>query len=133
FAWAVLGVAGFTVYGSLVPFQFRALAFSDALDAFRAVLAAGVKIESRSDAAANLLLGVPLGFALLGLACADRGWSRGRVARAGLLLLPACALFAAAVEFSQLFTTGRTCSASDVLAQTLGAALGMTAWVLCGQ
>ena len=51
FAWILLGVAAFTVYGSLVPFHFRALSLSDAFDAFRAVLAAGVKIESRSDAA----------------------------------------------------------------------------------
>jgi VanZ family protein len=49
------------------------------------------------------------------------------------LLLPACALFAAAVEFAQLFTAGRDCSASDILAQALGAAAGMAAWALWGQ
>lgn len=133
FAWVVLGVAAFTVYGSLVPFHFRALAPGDALRLFRDVLAAGVRIESRSDALANVMLGVPLGFALLGLVGVDRGWPRAKTALVGLGLLPACALFAAAVEFSQLFTTARTCSASDVAAQTLGAAAGMTAWVLFGQ
>ncbi len=133
FAWAALGAAGFTAYGSLVPFHFRALALTDALAAFGAVLAAGVAIDSRSDVVANVLLGMPLGVALLGLACADRGWSRARAARVGLLLLPACAVFAAGVEFAQLFTTGRTCSASDIVAQTLGSAVGMGAWVVCGQ
>ncbi len=133
FAWAALGVAAFVVYGSLVPFHFRALTLTDAVDSFRTVLAVGVKIESRSDAAANVMLGVPLGFALLGLASVDRGWRRGKIAAVGLLLLPACALFSAAVEFAQLFTTSRVCSASDILAQTVGAAAGMTAWVLCGQ
>lgn len=133
FAWVVLGVAGFTVYGSLVPFHFRALPLGEALDLFGAILAAGPKIVSRSDAAANLLLGVPLGFALLGIGCVDRGPARAKVVRLGALLLPLCALFAAGVEFAQLFTTGRTSSASDVLAQTLGAALGMLAWVLWGQ
>ncbi|MBM3981174.1 MAG: VanZ family protein [Planctomycetes bacterium] len=133
FAWAALGVAAFTVYGSLVPFHFRGRAFGDALDEFAATFAAGPKLVSRSDALANLLLGVPLGFALLGLACADRGCARARAARAGLVLLPLCALFAAGVEFAQLFTAARTCSASDVLAQTFGAALGMLAWVFRGQ
>jgi VanZ family protein len=133
FAWAVLGAAGFTVYGSLVPFHFRALALADALDAYGAVLAAGVKIDSRSDAVANVLLGGPLGFALLGLVCVDRGWPPRKVIRFGLFLLPACVLFAASVEFSQLFTTERTCSASDIVAQSLGSAAGMAAWVLRGQ
>jgi VanZ family protein len=133
FAWAALGVAAFTVYGSLVPFHFRARTPGEAFDEFAAVLAAGPKLVSRSDAAANLLLGVPLGFALLGLVCADRGFARARAARAGLVLLPLCTLFAAGVEFAQLFTAARTCSASDVLAQALGAALGMVAWVLRGQ
>ncbi len=133
FALAALGVAAFVVYGSLVPFHFRALTPAEAADSFRAVLAAGVKIESRSDAIANVMLGAPLGFALLGFASVDRNWPRRKLALVGLLLLPACALFSAAVEFAQLFTLTRTCSAADVLAQTLGAAAGATAWVLCGR
>src|SRR5262249_41372537 len=82
---------------------------------------------------ANVMLGVPLGFGLLGLVCADRGWPPARVARIGLYLLPACAAFAAAVEFSQLFTAARTCSTSDILAQTLGSAPGVAVWVRWGQ
>ena len=132
-AWTALGVAAFTVYGSLVPFHFRALPLGEAVDAFRAVLSAGVKIASRSDAGANLLLGVPLGFALLGCVCADRARTGGRAVAIGLLLLPVCALFAACVEFAQLFTPERTCAASDIVAQALGAAVGMVAWVLFGQ
>jgi VanZ family protein len=147
--WIVLGVAAFTLYGSLVPFHFRALALADACRLFRNELAAGIRIESRSDAIANVMLGVPLGFALLGLASVDRTWSgrasgasprqaarpaaRWKIAAVGLLLLPACALFAAAVEFSQLFTLSRMCSVSDIAAQTLGSAVGMLAWVLVGQ
>jgi VanZ family protein len=133
FAWLALGAAGFTVYGSLVPFEFRARGLAEALGAFRDILAAGVKIEQRSDVIANVMLGFPLGFALLGLVCADRGWPSARVARIGLYLLPVCAAFAAAVEFSQLFTAARTCSTSDILAQALGSAAGMVIWVLWGQ
>lgn len=122
------GVAAFVVYGSLVPFQFgpRTGSFGD-------VLGGGVKITSRSDALANVLLGVPLGFALLGAACADRNWPRPKVAAVGLLLLPLCVLFSALVEYAQLWTLTRTCSLSDIVAQALGAVAGMTAWVLCGQ
>jgi VanZ family protein len=132
-AWAALGAAAFTAYGSLVPFQFRAPPPADPLHDFRAVLAAGPRIESRSDALANLMLGVPLGFALLGALSADRGWPRRKLAAVALLLLPACALFSSAVEFAQLFTPSRSCSASDILAQSLGAAAGVAAWVLWGQ
>jgi VanZ family protein len=133
FAWAVFGVVAFIVYGSLVPFQFRALSLNEAFRLFWAVLLNGVKIESRSDALANVMLGVPLGFTLLGWLSVDRRWSRQKCAAFGLLLLPACALFSAAVEFSQLFTVSRTCSASDIAAQSIGAAIGMTAWTLWGQ
>jgi VanZ family protein len=88
--------------------------------------------QSRSDALANVLLGVPLGFAFLGLACLDRV-GRGAVIRRGLLLLPACLGFAAVIEFVQLCFPARTCAASDVVCQGLGAAIGMAAWVLFGQ
>jgi VanZ family protein len=41
--------------------------------------------------------------------------------------------FAAAVEFAQLSFPGRTSSATDVLAQGVGAGVGMAGWVLAGQ
>lgn len=126
-----LGAAAFTVYGSLVPFQFHAVPLGDAVTQFRATLSAGVTIPSRSDAAANVLLGVPLGFALLGFCCADR--RGGRAAVTTFLLLPPCVLFAASVEFAQLFTPGRNCAASDIVAQALGAAGGMLAWLAFGR
>src|SRR5262245_14362598 len=133
FALAVLGTAAFTVYGSLVPFHFQARPWAEVADAFGWVLSHRVIVQSRSDGIANVLLGVPLGFALLGLVCADRGWTWRKTAGVGLLLLPACVLFAAGVEFVQLYFPERTCAASDILAQALGAALGMIAWVLVGQ
>jgi VanZ family protein len=133
FAWLLLGVAAFVVYGSLVPFQFRALALPDAVDSFHAALTAGVKIDSRSDSVANVMLGVSIGFALLGLVSVDRNWPREKTVLFALLLLPVCGLFSAGVEFSQLFTVSRVCSASDIVAQVLGTIAGMVAWVLWGQ
>lgn len=65
--------------------------------------------------------------------CVDRNWPRAKAAKVGLLLLPVCVLFTTAVEYAQLYTLTRTCSASDIVAQGLGAAAGMAAWVLIGQ
>jgi VanZ family protein len=46
--------------------------------------------------------------------------------------VPVCALFAAAVEFGQLWFPNRTCSGTDILAQSAGALCGVLAWVLAG-
>jgi VanZ family protein len=133
YALLALGSAAFTLAGSLVPFDFRAVAPGEALDTFKHAMAGRLAVVSRSDAAVNVMLGVPLGFALLGWLSADRGLIRSRVALRGLAVLPACAVFAALVEFTQVFTPSRMPSGLDVLAQTLGAALGMVLWLACGQ
>jgi VanZ family protein len=132
FALVVLGVVAFTVYGSLVPFEFRSRAPGEAIDSFLWAMTNRPLPESRSDGLANVLLGVPLGFALLGLCRVDRS-RMARTVAAGLVLLPACLAFAAAVEFAQLFVPVRTCAGSDVLCQGFGAAVGMLGWALVGQ
>ncbi len=119
------GVAAFVVYGSLVPFHFHARPGRDAAADFRACMADRLLPQSRSDGLANFALGVPLGFALLG-ACPSR---RGLLA---VPLLAGCVGLAAAVEFGQLYVPERTCAGSDVLAQGLGAAVGMGLWVAVG-
>ena len=128
----VLGVLAFTVYGSLVPFAFRSRDPGEAADSFLWAMTRRPLPESRSDGLANVLLGVPLGFGLLGLFRLDRPGTI-RAAATGVLLLPACAAFAAAVEFAQLYVPVRTCAGSDVLCQTVGAAVGMAGWLLVGQ
>jgi len=126
FAWAA-----FTVYGSLVPFHFHARPASEVLDAFAWVLANRVAVEARGDALANLLLGVPLGFFALAALRADRPGRLGTWL-AAVALLPACVGFAAAIEFAQLYFPGRTCSASDIVAQSVGSVLGLLAWLVAG-
>ena len=133
FAVLVLGSASFTLFGSLVPFEFRSRSLSNAVDAFQAAMTSRIAIESRSDAVANVMLGIPLGFGLLGMLCADGRVSRHRACLYGLALLPACGAFAASVEFAQLYVPVRTCAGSDVLAQTIGSAMGMLIWLVCGQ
>ena len=128
----VLGVVAFTVYGSLVPFEFRSRTLGEAADSFLWAMTSRVRIESRSDALANVLLGIPLGFGLLGRLRLGSTNRLGDLA-VGALLLPGCMAFAASVEFAQLFVPERTCCASDVLCQGFGAVLGMTVWIVAGR
>jgi VanZ family protein len=132
YAVLALGSAAFIAVGSLVPFHFQPRPWGEATDAFVRAMAQRPKTLSKSDLAANVMLGLPLGFALLGMLCAGRALPRVRVALYALALLPMCAAFSAAVEFAQLYAPGRTCSGLDVLAQTVGAAAGMLAWLALG-
>lgn len=131
YALLALASAAFTVYGSLVPFRFRDRSWDDAVGAFEWVAAHRAGIESRSDWVANVALGVPLGFSLLGALRTDRP-GRMQAVLTAVAVWPACVVFAAGVEFAQLFADGRTCSASDIVAQGLGAAVGLAAWVGIG-
>ncbi len=133
FAWLALGVAIFVVYGSLVPFKYRWRPFDDAVHGFRWVLEHRTGIQSRSDFLANFALGLPLGFALAAWRLLDRDPSAARRVTVGLAVWPLCTLFAAAVEFSQLYFPNRTCSGSDILAQSLGAAVGLLVFLFAGQ
>jgi VanZ family protein len=131
FAGLAVAAAAFTAYGSLVPFHFRPRPWDEVLGAWQWVLVNRWAIDSRSDWAANVLLGMPLGFCLLGALRVDRPGARA-AARTALAVWPVCVLFAAAVEFAQLYFPGRTSSLSDVVAQGLGSAAGMLGWVLAG-
>lgn len=127
--YAVLAAAwvAFVVYGSLVPFDLRARPKADALPAYRFCMENRLRPQSRADGLANFLLGVPLGFTLMG-ACAV-GWRRWLA----VPLWVGCVGLAAGLEFAQLFVPERTCAGSDVWTQGLGAAVGMLAWVVAGK
>jgi VanZ family protein len=131
--YAVLAAASaaFIAYGSFVPFHFHTRPLGEAWDTFCWVMQTRWRVESRSDLLANVLLGVPLGFCLLGARRVDRP-GHGDAVWAGLVLWPGCVAFAALVEFAQLYFSGRTSAATDVLAQGIGAAVGMAGWVLAG-
>jgi VanZ family protein len=132
YALATLGVVAFTVYGSLVPFHYRGRPPGKAWHDFVWVMQNRLRVESRSDLVANVLLGVPLGFCLLGALRADRP-GRAAAALTGLAVWPACVLLAASVEFIQLYFPDRTCSPTDIAAQAAGSAIGMFAWLTSGQ
>lgn len=132
YALFALGVAIFTLYGSYVPFHFRNRPRNEVTSAFQWAMEQRIGPESRSDWVSNCLLGVPLGFCLLGWIRVDRS-SQAVAIAVGIGLLPLCLAFAAAVEFGQLYFPGRTCAGSDVVAQGTGAALGVFGWILWGQ
>ncbi len=131
YALLTLGVAAFTVYGSLVPFDFQRIPWNDARTAFEKEMGQLPRMVSKSDVAANLLLGVPQGFCFLGAVRVDRPGFRGSLL-AALAIWPWCICLAFGVEFAQLYAPGRTCSASDVAAQSSGSLLGLIGWLLLG-
>ncbi len=131
YALAALGCAAFTLYGSLVPFRFSPRDLGDALGAFEWACTQRSGIDSRGDWLANCLLGVPLGFSVVGALRVRHRRGAGDWLAAGAAVAFG-GLFATGVEFLQLFVPGRTCSASDILAQTLGSAVGAVGWLAAG-
>lgn len=124
---------GFAVYASLIPFAFHAIAFDEAVvrfaDLVRRIPTAGA--FSRSDAVANALLFVPVGFFLSGtfrLGARTR-WS-GPMTTVGILALSLS--LSVLVEFLQIFTPDRNSSSRDIVAQFGGALIGNVLWEALG-
>ncbi|OGW61675.1 MAG: hypothetical protein A2V83_02150 [Nitrospirae bacterium RBG_16_64_22] len=128
-ALAALAYLLFVIYGSLVPLRFHARPLSEAWSAFLGIRYLSLGIASRADWVANILLFVPLAFLWLGVL-----WPGGRTSRiaASVLVLFACVGLSAAIEFAQLFFPPRTVSLNDVLAEGIGAGIGVIAWHLAG-
>jgi VanZ family protein len=119
----------FAAYGSLVPFDIQRVTFHEAVARFAATPWVPLAHASKTDLLTNVLLYVPIGFFVLGTLAAD---SR-RLALLGWPLVVCAALvFAASIEFGQIFVSGRTASWNDVAAQTAGAAAGGALWILMG-
>lgn len=132
FALLAAAAAAFTVYGSLVPFEFQPIPWGQAVERFGRVLAERKPPVSKSDLVSNVLLGVPLGFCLMAALRADRPRSGVEAALAVVAVWPATVLFAAGVEFAQLFFRNRWCAWSDIVAQASGSAVGILVWLLGG-
>lgn len=127
--WLALGYLFFAVYGSLVPLEFRNLPLSDAWLTFRDIGSIGLSFSSRADWLVNILLFIPLGFLLTGAFWPARGMLRP-LAVLGVFIV--CLGSSLAIEFAQLFFPQRTPSLNDIVAQTIGTGLGVTAWILFG-
>lgn len=131
----LLGLAAsvvFAFYGSLLPFDLRAMPLAEAARQFAAIWIWPPQIWSRSDVIANVLLMMPPTFCAMGALRLDRRSVSGTVL-ASLAAVLGGFICAAGLEFSQIFTTDRVVSQSDVLAQTAGGAAGVAIWVSLGQ
>jgi VanZ family protein len=119
----------FPIYGSLLPFRWQSVPWDTALAQFGSVLQGPLQVAARTDFVANVLLATPL--ALLWLGALGPSPPRSRPLRslaAGLTIWLACTALAVALEFSQIYVSGRQPALSDCVAQSLGAALGVVLW-----
>jgi len=125
-----LAYLAFVVYGSLVPLHFRPLPLKEAVVSFRAIEYLHLGIASRADWVSNILLFIPLSFLAMGV-LNGKGMAR-RVFSSVAVMLGLVAL-SGAIEFTQLFFPPRTVSINDIIAESIGAALGITAWWIWGK
>ncbi|MBI5752360.1 MAG: VanZ family protein [Hydrogenophilales bacterium] len=128
--WLALGYLTFAVYGSLVPLDFHGRPLAEAWLAFRDIRYLNLSIGSRADWVANILLFIPLAFLWSGVLWPARGVIRRALVVLGVFV--ACMGLSLAIEFTQLFFPPRTVSLNDILAESIGAAAGVMAWLAFG-
>jgi len=129
---AALVYTTFVVYGSLVPLEFRAISWDEAVARFGAIPWLELGVGSRADWMANLILYIPMGYLLMaGLA----GRSDATLPWGGRILVSGLAIggTALSIEFAQLFFPPRTVSLNDLYAECIGGGMGMLLWVLAGR
>ncbi len=120
----------FVIYGSLVPLDYRVLPLDQAWTSFKNIRFLNLGIESRADWVANILLFIPLSF--LGLGRLSLNASRSSRVISSVLVFFACIVLCLSIEFTQLFFPPRTVSQNDIIAETLGSFIGITAWWFWG-
>src|SRR5687767_4512745 len=74
------------VYGSLVPFHYRALEWTDAVARLRSLPLLDLGAAQRADWVANILLFVPLAFLWCGALALDRRSVAGRWTAAAIVM-----------------------------------------------
>ena len=128
--WATLLYLLFTVYSSLIPFQFETHPLAEAWKAYLGIGRVDLGRLSSTDWTSNVLLYIPLSFAWFGALYrpARTGWNWSIAA----LVLTGCAAISAAIEFAQVFLPVRTSSLYDLIANSAGAAAGLLLWFVAG-
>lgn len=117
------------ICGGLAPLDFRALPWPDV---WQTLLSIGTQSNqvSLTDRVTNIALGVPLAFFGFG-AMARSGRPLWNVS-AALLIWLFCILVAVALEALQVFLPTRTSEWGDVIAQAIGACIGILLWLSIG-
>ena len=134
-AWLVWCI--FVAYGSLVPFEWRALTWEQAAGQFARMPWLDIGLGGRLDWLANLLLYVPAGFlGTLALAPTSgrdlAGRTSARHLAAACLVLLLCAALALTIEALQIFVSPRTVSLNDIAAEIVGALIGCVGALVFG-
>ncbi|MHB1143287.1 MAG: VanZ family protein [Thiobacillus sp.] len=125
--WLVaLVYTAFVIYGSLVPLEFRAIPWDEAVAQFGSMPLLKLGIGSRADWVANLLLFIPLSFLWMGALTTGAG--RAHTVLATLVLIPAAFALSLGIEFTQQFFPQRTVSQNDIFAESLGGVIGVLVW-----
>lgn len=134
YALLAAAAAAFVLYGSWVPFDFRAPPGNDPVRYFVDCLRDPdrIAVHSRSDSIGNVAVAVPLGFFLLAAARVERRRGLGELL-AALALWPLAVAVAVLAEFGQVFLPTRYATGADIWCQAVGAALGMIGWVVAGR
>ncbi len=132
YGWLAVCVLLLTIYGSIIPLQFKPLDLSEAVSQFaRITVWDPADLEARGDWVVSMVLFATLSFLLLGAFGVDRP----RIASAlfALVTVPVCGVFSVGMEFAQLYFPPRTVSLNDIAVESLGAVLGATLWLAAGQ
>ena len=129
---AAVGYAALAIYGSLVPLQYQPLAWAEAADRFRRFRICRLDSGGRADWVANILLFVPLAYLLMGALTLDTRSRAWRLTAAVLTVLTGFVAVDGPGVHAALVSS-RTVSQNDVVAESLGAALGVVLWMAVGQ
>lgn len=130
YLWIATACLAGVLYGSLVPFHFQWRPFDGAVSEYLRIVAEPLTWESGSDCLANVLLFIPLTFLWMASLTVER--SKRDAALTALLVFPAASLLSASIEFTQLYFPPRVTALDDILAESLGGAIGIVTWLVAG-
>lgn len=114
----------FIVYGSLVPLDYRPIPFEQAWQSFQQIRYLNLGAASRADWIANIVLYIPLTFAL-STHFADKAKASFELIALSVFILVFTLALAISIEFCQQFFPPRTVSLNDLIAETIGSVLGL--------
>jgi VanZ family protein len=124
-----LAITASLAYGSLVPFNLRAPETFSPGGWLEQVRFPSWADASSGDLLVNMAVGAPLGFFLMGALYAGQRRNTMRIARA---VIGYVSVLGTKVELLQVLSPVRQSSWNDVLAQDIGAAIGMLGWLVAG-
>lgn len=132
FGWATLGLLIFAIYGSLLPFQFRARTWDEAIAKFERIKRFDPSdLEARGDWVISVVMFSALTFLAMGALSVDRRRTIGFLVAPLVAIL--CVALAVGIEFAQVFFPPRTVSINDIQVESLGGIIGVAIWLAAGQ